>query len=422
MIDLEFEILSAAAINQSVFPLVMENHGLFVKWESLYNTLYSIYDDGVNFSYPSIHARLVESNGVEYANNAIANLSKSAGSSVNIRDYISQLSRQRRRERLHDLALSIHNGIKNNSMSLDEIENLISGEMETINATAVDDGELLADYSQRTLDEIFHSGFAHKTGIPELDDKMYGIKDGQVVVIAARPSKGKTALALQICENMARHNQDDKIILFFTQDAPKEELYARLLARRARVFSKKIEHKNLTGDEAERVLAAHDFYKTAGYKIKFYTDISDISIVKANIKKHRNVKAVFIDYIQQFSGDKKAGREAEVAGISRTIKNMAMSMNIPFIILSQLNRAIEIHNREPLFSDLRESGAIEQDANIILFIHSSDDERQKEIEDSNIYLAKNKNGRTGKIATNFNKPYFEFGLLAKEPAGDWYNN
>jgi replicative DNA helicase len=156
--------------------------------------------------------------------------------------------------------------------------------------------------------------------------------------------------------------------------------------------------------------------------IKIYTGVSDINVVKSKIKKHNNVKAVYLDYIQQFDGDKKNGREVEVSGVIRKCKNMAMVMNIPFIILSQLNRAIEIHNREPLFSDLRESGSLEQDANMVLFIHSSDEEKQKEIEDSVFYLAKNKNGRTGKIATNFNKPFFEFGLISKMDNNDWYNN
>jgi replicative DNA helicase len=99
-----------------------------------------------------------------------------------------------------------------------------------------------------------------------------------------------------------------------------------------------------------------------------------------------------------------------------------MTLRVPFILLSQLNRAIEFHNREPILSDLRESGAIEQDANIVIFIHSSDEEKQKEIEDSNFYLAKNKNGRTGKIATNFNKPYYEFGLPMTDDEGGRYGN
>lgn len=422
MIDIEFEILSAASLNQSAFPLVIENEQLFYKWRNLYDILYSMYDEGVNFSFPSIHSRLVEYKNQDYANNVIAKLSQSSGLSVNIKDYINQLSKIRKRESLRDLALSIQDGIKNNTLNIEDMESLIESEMEKLNTQNNDDGKMLSEFTQQTLDEIFPSEAVHKTGITELDEKLYGIKDGQVCIIAARPSKGKTALALQICERMAKYNPEEKIILFFTQDAPREELYARLLARRARVESWKIEYKKFDKEEGERVFIAHEFFKESGYKIKFYTDVSDINQVKAKIRKHKDVKAVFIDYIQQFSGDKKAGREAEVAGISRSIKNMAMAMNIPFIILSQLNRAIEIHNREPLYSDLRESGSLEQDANIILFIHSSDEERSKDIEDSNFFLAKNKNGRTGKICTNFNKPFFEFGIIGIKNDADWINN
>jgi replicative DNA helicase len=422
MIDLEFEILSSVSLNQSAFPLVIENEQLFYKWRHLYDILYSMYDEGVNFSFPSIHSRLVEYKNQEYGNTIIAKLSQSSGLSINIKDYINQLCKLRKRESLRDLAISIQEGIKNKTLNLEEIESLIESEMEKMNNQNIDDGDMLSEFTKQTLDEIFPSEAAHKTGIPELDEKLYGIKDGQVCIIAARPSKGKTALALQICERMAKHNPEEKIILFFTQDAPREELYARLLARRARVESWKIEYKKFDEEEGERVSIAHEFFKESGYKIKFYTNVSDINQVKAKIRKHKAVKAVFIDYIQQFSGDKKGGREAEVAGISRSIKNMAMAMNIPFIILSQLNRAIEIHNREPIYSDIRESGSLEQDANIIIFIHSSDEERSKDIEDSNFYLAKNKNGRTGKICTNFNKPYFEFGLIGNKHDTDWINN
>jgi len=242
------------------------------------------------------------------------------------------------------------------------------------------------------------------------------------MIIAARPSKGKTALMLQIVEHMAKFAPGDGVILVFSMDGTKDELYSRLLSRRARVESWKIEHNKLTDDERRRIIAAHDYYKNSGLKIKIYDTVSDLYQIKAKIKKHKNIKAVVADYLQQMEGDKSGNREQEISSIAGSFKRMAMGMKLPFILLSQLSRANEKQNREPILSDLRESGAIEQDANIVLFIHSSDEEKQKDVENSNFLLAKNKNGPTGKIKTNFNKPYFQFGIILDDDSVDWTHN
>ena len=421
MIDLELEILAVSALNQSAFPIVIEHAGLFIAHRNLYDTMYAMYDDDVAFTFPSIHARLAETKGADYANKIISHFGGSTGSTISLRDYIAQLQRLRRRERVRDLAVTISEGMRRNTLALEQIEELITAETEQLQAYTPDDGELLTDYAQKPLDEIFPVGAAYKTGIAELDEKLFGIKPGQLMIIAARPSKGKTALMLQAVEHIAKHGEGDGPVLIFSMDATKDELYSRMLARRSRVPSWKIEYQKETEAELERVVKAHEYFRGSGLNIKMYDALSDINSIKAQIRKHKDVKAVVVDYLQQISGDKSGSREAEVSGITRTCKNMAMYMRIPFILLSQLNRAIEISNREPILSDLRESGAIEQDANIVLFIHSGDDERQKEIEDSAFYLAKNKNGRTGKIKTNFNKPYYEFGLMPDERM-DWTNN
>jgi replicative DNA helicase len=415
MIDLELEILSMTALNQHAFPSVMENAALIVKHADLYEVLYRMYDDGVTFTLPSIHARIVEASGLDAANAAISKIAKSTGLTANIHDYIRQLQRQRRAERVRDMARSIISG----RLTLEEIEAMILSETDRMAENTPDDGELLTDYATRPLDEIFPVGAAYKTGIAELDEKLYGIKRGQLAIIAARPSKGKTALLLQSVENMAKYGDGDGTILLFSMDATKDELYSRLLARRARVESWKIEYNKMNDEERERVIRAHDYYKQSGLKIKIYDTVGEINAIKANIRKHKNIKAVVIDFLQLISGDKSGSREMEVAGISRTCKTLAMTLRVPFILLSQLNRAIEFHNREPILSDLRESGAIEQDANIVIFIHSGEEEKQKEIEDSNFYVAKNKNGRTGKISTNFNKPFYEFGRIISDDSMDW---
>lgn len=417
MIDLELEILSAAVLNQNLFPVVIENADLFISHKGLYELMYCMYDDNVNFSYPSIYTRMSEKIGQEKATALITKITSCSGTSLNMHDYIFQLRKQRRAEYIRDTAKTI---LTNKNLRLDEVENLISEAADNIQSNTPDDGEMIGDYASKPLDNIFPQGAAYKTGISELDEKLYGIKPGQLMIIAARPSKGKTALMLQMIENMARDR--DGLILVFSMDGTKDELYSRLLARRSRVPSWRIEYHKMNDEERLKVIHAHEFYRNSAYAIKIYDTISDMNSIKSKIKSHKNVKAVFIDFLQLIGGDKSGSRESEVAGISRSCKTMSMTMKIPVVLLSQLNRAIEFHNREPILSDLRESGAIEQDANIVLFIHSGDDERQKEIEDSAFYLAKNKNGRTGKIKTHFNKPVYEFGLILSDESLEWKNN
>lgn len=419
MIDLELEILSMALLNHSVFPSVIEHADLFIRWKHLYDIMFSMYDENVNFSLPSIYSRIEEKHGHDRAVSDCSKLTSCHGLSMNLHDYINQLARLRRREYVRDVAKTI---ISNRDMTLEEIENLITDASDKMAATAPDDGEMITDYASKPLDEIFKPGDGCQTGIPELDQKLHSVKPGQFMIIAARPSKGKTALMLQIVEHMAKFAPGDGVILVFSMDGTKDELYSRLLSRRARVESWKIEHNKLTDDERRRIIAAHDYYKNSGLKIKIYDTVSDLYQIKAKIKKHKNIKAVVADYLQQMEGDKSGNREQEISSIAGSFKRMAMGMKLPFILLSQLSRANEKQNREPILSDLRESGAIEQDANIVLFIHSSDEEKQKDVENSNFLLAKNKNGPTGKIKTNFNKPYFQFGIILDDDSVDWTHN
>jgi replicative DNA helicase len=358
----------------------------------------------------------------ETANNLIAKIAQSRGSTVNFSDYVNQLKHLRRGEKIRDMAKTILEANRTKSMTLDEIEAHISDTVESLEYDYIDDGVTISDFAQGSLDDIYPTEAVHKTGIPELDEKLYGLKDGHLIIIAARPSRGKTALVQQIAETLAKDNKEEKDILFFSLESPKNELYARYLSRRARVPSWKIEYKKMDEDEFRNVVLAHEYFKTMNYKIKIFDNVFDINQIKAKIKKSKKLKAIIVDYLQLVGGGSGKNREQEVANISRQFKILAQKLNVPVILLSQLNRGIEASNREPELKDLRESGAIEQDANVAIFIHSKDEEHNKEIEESAFYLKKNKNGRTGKIMTQFNKPCFEFGLFKHKDDMDWTNN
>lgn len=418
MIDLEFEILSMAILNDDCFPSVIENEHLFVKWTLLYSVLLDMYDNDVKFSLPSIYARLELKSNTDTAKNIIAKIAQSTGSTVNFNDYVKQLKHVRRAEKIRDMAKTILDATRSKSMTLTEIEAHISDTVESLEYDYTDEGVTLSEFAGNSLDDIYPTEAVHKTGIPELDEKIYGLKDGHLIIIAARPSRGKTALVLQIAESLAKNNQDNSEILFFSLESPKNELYARYLSRRSRVPSWKIEYKKMNEDEFKSVLLAHEYFKSQNLRIKIYDNVFDINQIKAKMKKSKKLKAVIVDYLQLVGGGSGKNREQEVANISRQFKVQAQKLNIPVILLSQLNRGIEATNREPELRDLRESGAIEQDANVAIFIHSKDEEHNKEIEESAFYLKKNKGGRTGKIPTQFNKPCFEFGIF-REPGEDW---
>jgi replicative DNA helicase len=260
------------------------------------------------------------------------------------------------------------------------------------------------------------------TGIPsgffDLDDITSGFQAAQLVILAARPSMGKTALALNICEHAAVEN--GKGVLLVSLEMGQLELAERLLCSRSRVDGDKLRKgKGLGSREMALLGRGYDELKAAPLYIDDTPARSMIQI-SANarrLKLRQDIGLVVVDYIQLIepeSPETRESRQEQIAKISRRLKTLARELNVPVIALSQLNRAVENReDRRPRMADLRESGAIEQDADIVLLLHRPeyyDPNDQPGI--AELIVAKNRNGRTDSVKLTFLKNYMKFENLA----------
>jgi replicative DNA helicase len=242
------------------------------------------------------------------------------------------------------------------------------------------------------------------THYKDLDNKLNGLHKSDLIIIAARPSMGKTALALNIAQNVAM--KGDKRVVIFSLEMSKEALGNRLIAMDARVNSKKLESGNLTDEELDDVLESIERMSGKDIIIDATPGIGVMEMRNKcrRINAGRKIDLVIVDYLQIMSADiRSESRQQEVSNISRYLKQLARELECPVVVLSQLSRASEkqqAHPRRPILSDLRDSGAIEQDADVVIFLHREDYYRGQDEQPDNkceVIIAKQRNGETDTV-------------------------
>ncbi|WP_312940348.1 replicative DNA helicase [Oscillibacter sp.] len=254
------------------------------------------------------------------------------------------------------------------------------------------------------------------TGLSMLDTKITGLNKSDLILLAARPGMGKTSMALNMALNVAKGTEQS--VAVFSLEMSKEQLVLRLLSSEALVESNKLRTGSLRETDWERIADAATVLNRVDIRID---DNPLLSVADMNAKCRRleNLGLVVIDYLQLMTsaGGKSRGgenRQQVVSDISRTLKIMAKELDVPVICLSQLSRANEKRDdKRPMLSDLRESGAIEQDADIVLFLYR-DDYYNEDSEKRNIaecIVAKNRHGETGKVELKWVPEYTMFGTL-----------
>jgi replicative DNA helicase len=256
------------------------------------------------------------------------------------------------------------------------------------------------------------------SGFYDLDKLTSGFRPGQLVVIAARPSLGKTSLAMNIGEYVALEKRLP-VGVFSLEMAPSELMF-RLLCSRARVDTSSAARGELTErDQPKLALASTEINKAPLHLIDAAgMTISQIMAKARRLAQEHHVKLLIADYLQLIrSGERRAENEtAEITLVSNGLKAMARELNVPVIALAQLNRQTERENRKPRLSDLRSSGAIEQDADLVCLLHREED--HKETVEVTLILAKHRNGPTGQIDLVFLKPFTRFESAAKVHPSD----
>ena len=254
------------------------------------------------------------------------------------------------------------------------------------------------------------------TGFATLDKRLSGLQGTQMIVVAGRPGMGKTSFALNIVEHVSANRNIPCLI--FSLEMSAEQLAARLQCARARVDSQKYRTGKLDASDLEKLKAANKDLENS----PVYIDDSTGITITEMLAKARKMKAqqglglIVIDYLQLMSsGSKVESRQQEVSQFSRSIKIMAKELDVPVILLSQLSRANEKRDkgsRRPMLSDLRESGAIEQDADVVIFLHRedyySDMQDLDNIGMAEIIIAKQRSGPTGSIQAVWNAEYTRY--------------
>jgi len=261
------------------------------------------------------------------------------------------------------------------------------------------------------------------TGFTELDDLLSGMQNGELIIIAGRPSMGKTAFGLNVAEHVAVDQQ--KPTVFFSCEMSKQQVVQRLLCSRAKVDSHRMRRGLLHDEEKSRVLMACDVLQGSPLYID---DTAGMSILELRAKSRllmvrEKISAVFIDYLQLLSCPGSESRQQEVSNISRGLKALARELNVPVVALAQLNRGVEgRESHKPRMSDLRESGSIEQEADVIILLHREDYYRETGSETADdtfgiaeIIVAKQRNGPVGTIQVQFSKKHTRSNNLPQAP-------
>ncbi len=291
------------------------------------------------------------------------------------------------------------------------------------------DYQNISDIVAKALKEVEEAeGKEGITGIPsgftELDNMTAGFHPGTLVIIAARPAMGKTAFALTMMRNMAIDYK--KPVAFFSMEMPATEIAMRLISSQSEIEAQRLKKGDLDPWMKEQILAKTQQLNVAPMYID---DSSQLSIFELRAKCRRlkqrfDIQAVFIDYLQLMKGEtdnRNGNREQEISNISRQLKSLSKELGIPVFALAQLSRAVETRGgtKEPQLSDLRESGAIEQDADIVMFLYRPEYYGYNEDEEGNptmgmakVIIAKHRAGGTGRINMRFQGQYARFENLA----------
>lgn len=261
-----------------------------------------------------------------------------------------------------------------------------------------------------------------ETGFTDLDYKTSGFQPSDMILVAARPSMGKTAFVLNIAQYMAFHKHIPCAL--FSLEMSAGQLMNRLLSLESRVDSQKIRTGNLTDDDWQKLVEAATVIANSNLVIDDTPGIN-LQEFRSRARKYKmdqDIQIIFIDYLQLMAGTGRGSenRQQEISDISRALKSLARELNIPIVALSQLNRSVETRDdHRPMLSDLRESGAIEQDADVVMFIYR-DDYYHKDTEEKNvaeIIIAKQRNGPIGTTKLVWLPEYTKFANMKKGSAG-----
>lgn len=334
------------------------------------------------------------------------------------RQYVKQLKDLSVRRRLYKLA----DAIKQSTESGEILSELAEKEIFAIRENILtEDFVNIKDLIMGTLERIEETQTSKgrsglETGFADIDDITDGLQNGNYILLGARPSMGKTALAVNIATNVANNG---KKVAFFSLEMAKEELSKRIMLSESMIPGSRVKDKQLNERDYSKMAMATSRIANADIYINDTVGIT-VAEMKSMCRKRKRsdgLDLVVIDYLQYIAGRGKGVRREQVEDISRDLKKMAKELNVPVLIVSSLNRSLETReNKRPILSDLRETGQIEYDADLILFLHRENYYNNEAPKDrAELIVAKQRNGELGIVDLTWAGSYTRFFDLRTEP-------
>lgn len=382
-----------------------------------------LYQSGTQIDLTTVYTRLkdmgldTKTGGLEY----LTKLSEAAITSANTKTYVEMIRDKSVARKMIEAAEKIaEEGFENSYEINDYLDASEKSILDISRNRKTSEFRQPLEMTETVLKQIQMMADNHsditgfRTGYTQLDHTLHGFQKGDLIILAARPAMGKTAVALNLAMNVANYNTGGAVAIF-SLEMPAEQLWMRLLSARSRVAGDKIKTGHLNNDEWN---AINEASADLG-KLPIYIDDTPGTKVPEIFSKCRRLQAdhglnlVLIDYIQLITASNRRpseSRQQEVSDISRNLKALARELKVPVIALSQLSRTVEQReNKRPMLSDLRESGAIEQDADIVMMLYREayydDAAKEKANESGNekleINIAKHRNGATRKVEVAF---------------------
>ena len=392
-----------------------ENH------QRLFRTMTYLIDQGQPVEPVGLITRLNDTHELNLVGGAdyILKLTENAISSVNATTYIEVIKSRAQVRKLIETAQKIEAEGFENIKSLDEL--MDDAERKILDVTRqrrTTDFRSSSDILNTVMDRIqmLRSNKEKitgiKTGYVDLDHTTNGFQRGDLIILAARPSVGKTAFALNIALQSSLRNPG--AVAIFSLEMPCEQLMQRILSAKSEVYGDKIRSGYISNEEMVRIQEACNEIR----KTKIYIDDSavikmgDIFSKCRKLKSEQGLDMIIIDYLQLISASSRSNsdnRQQEVSEISRSLKALARELDVPVIALSQLSRGVESRqDKHPMLSDLRESGSIEQDADIVMFLYrdsyqKKEEEAENAVDPVDVDIAKHRNGATRRFQLMFAK-------------------
>jgi len=427
----------------SVIQIIKENDFHDPKHQIIFHAMSELVDENKPLDPLTVSEKLDNNNDLQAVGGQanLIDLATSTPSAANLEAYaeiIKQRSITRRLQKTNsDIAELIRNpqGQNGNDL-LDRAESMIfalNDEANQNNDSLHSSGELVESSMEKLYELSNKDGglIGSSTGFKDLDKKLQGIQDGDLIVVAGRPSMGKTSFAMNIAENVLLNQDNNGAVLIFSLEMPGEALTTRMLSGMCKLNQQNVRSGMLRDNELKLLFKKGERLKNLPLWIDDSSLLTPMELRAKARRLHRQeengLSLIVVDYLQLMQlPASNENRVNQISEISRSLKSLARELNIPVIALSQLNRAVEQReNRRPKMADLRDSGAIEQDADVILFIYreevySPEDDKYEGL--AEIIVGKQRNGPIGTVKLTFQKEYTRFENFASDEYGKNYSN